>query len=285
MTRLQELEFRILVEFDRVCKELGLTYYLVCGSALGAAKYGGFIPWDDDIDVALPRKEYEIFLEKGPLLLPEWAFVQNYRTDCQFPLLGTKIRDSRTTYVERMCEKLPIHHGVFIDVFPLDEKWTTKKQYRKYLRMKRLFEARRRVHLSYNRFSRETVFSFRTNYYFIMNRLFGLYADTRKVLTKYEAFLSSFSADDQGVWCNHANSCSEIEFAPKAQYGKGILMRFEELEVLVPEQIDAYLIQKYGDWRSELPASEQFGHHHYYLCDLDKSYTEYFGDGERGLFI
>jgi lipopolysaccharide cholinephosphotransferase len=58
---LQKAEFEILCEFVRICDELKLTYFLVCGTALGAVKYGGFIPWDDDVDVALPRKDYEIF--------------------------------------------------------------------------------------------------------------------------------------------------------------------------------------------------------------------------------
>ena len=66
MTELQEIEFGLLQQFLSVCEQLNLTYYLVCGSALGAVKYGGFIPWDDDIDVALPRKDYEIFCREAP---------------------------------------------------------------------------------------------------------------------------------------------------------------------------------------------------------------------------
>ena len=59
MNDLQKKELEILSCFVRVCEELGLTYYLVCGSALGAVKYKGFIPWDDDIDVGLFRSDYE----------------------------------------------------------------------------------------------------------------------------------------------------------------------------------------------------------------------------------
>ncbi len=79
MTELQTVELELLRQFLAVCEREGLTYYMVCGSALGAVKYGGFIPWDDDIDVALPRADYERFCRVAPGLLPDWCFLQNYR--------------------------------------------------------------------------------------------------------------------------------------------------------------------------------------------------------------
>ena len=79
MTDLQTIEVGLLKQFISVCEKLKLTYYMVCGSALGAAKYEGFIPWDDDIDVALPREDYEIFCSEAPKILPEWCFLQNYQ--------------------------------------------------------------------------------------------------------------------------------------------------------------------------------------------------------------
>lgn len=120
MNELQQAEFALLKAFDQVCAKLGLKYFLVCGSALGAAKYRGFIPWDDDIDVALYREDYEIFCAHAAALLPEHLFVQNYRTDPAFPAIYSKLRDSNTTYIEKSARHLPIHHGIFIDVFPLD---------------------------------------------------------------------------------------------------------------------------------------------------------------------
>lgn len=129
MTELQEIEFGLLQQFLSICEQLNLTYYLVCGSALGAAKYSGFIPWDDDIDVALPRKDYEIFCREAPEILPEWCFLQNYHSDPQYYLLGSKLRDSRTTYIEMMAEHLKINHGVFIDIFPLDGQWCTEREH------------------------------------------------------------------------------------------------------------------------------------------------------------
>lgn len=64
MTDLQQVEFKLLQAVDIVCKQLNIKYYLICGSALGAVKYSGFIPWDDDLDIGLLRPDYEIFVEK-----------------------------------------------------------------------------------------------------------------------------------------------------------------------------------------------------------------------------
>jgi hypothetical protein len=77
------------------------------------------------------------------------------------------------------------------------------------------------------------------------------------------------------VWCNHGNWQGKLEYAPRWQYGKGVWATFEGLRVRVPEAADAYLTQKYGDWRADLPDEQKVGHHFYEVCDLEKSYTYY----------
>lgn len=275
MTELQKRELEILKEFLKICTELNLTYYLVCGSALGAVKYKGFIPWDDDIDVALPRKDYEIFLKLAQELLPKWCFLQNHKTDSKFHLVGSKLRDSRTTYVEQMCEKLPINHGVFIDVFPLDGQWKNYKEYVLFRRAQKEVESRRRVHLIYNRLSPKNILSLRTNYYYWMNRIFKMYDNTQNVIAKYDKIISSYDVECSEIWCNHANSISSLEYAPREQYGNGIMMKFEGLDVRVPERYDEYLTQKYGNWRDDLPEEQKIGHHYAKVIDLARPYTDY----------
>lgn len=275
MTELQKREYEILRQFIKVCEELNLRYFLVCGSALGAVKYGGFIPWDDDIDVALPRKDYEVFCQKAQKCLPDWCFLQNYHTDAQFHRLGSKLRDSRTTYIETMTDSLDINHGVFIDVFPLDGHWKSKKDASKFHREQHIFEAKRRVRLKYNRLSGSNILMIRTNIYYLLYRIFGLYGDTAKAIYRYDKYISSFPTEDSDVWCNHANSTSSLEYASKEQYGDGCWASFEGLKVRVPEDFDAYLTQKYGNWRDDPPLSEQSGHHYYLICDTRRPYTEY----------
>ena len=272
MNDLQKTEFQLLELFVNICNKENLHYFLVCGSALGAVKYNGFIPWDDDIDVALPRKDYEIFLTEAPKYLPEWCYLQNYRTDREFHLLGSKLRDSRTTYIERMTESLNINHGVFIDVFPLDGLYTDKTLFEK---QKKEFEAARRVRLKYNRFSRENVFDFKNNFYRMMYLLFSCYRDTSVYIERFDHLLATYNSVTSGYLCNYANSVSETEYAAAEQYGQGREATFEGLSVRIPEDYDAYLTQKYGDWRADLPESEKKGHHYYTVCDLNRPYIDY----------
>lgn len=275
MTDLQKKELEILCRFIDVCEKLSLTYYLVCGSALGAVKYNGFIPWDDDIDVALPRYDYEIFLNKAQTLLPDWCFVQNYRTEFEFPLIGTKLRDSRTTFAELGCQGLNINQGVFIDVFPLDAYLEDEHQRCKLKRLQRRLESQRRVRLKYRRFISRQVFCFRHNWYYLLFKLFGMYSNTQKYIRRYEALISSGDYKQSCIICNHANSISPLEYAPREQYGNGTWATFEGLKVRIPERYDEYLTQKYGDWRAELPKEQQVGHHYAEVIDLDRPYTDY----------
>lgn len=268
MTEIQKVELNILREFIRVCEELGLIYFLVCGSALGAVKYNGFIPWDDDVDVALPRDDYERFCEMAQQLLPEYIFVQNYKTEKEFPRLYTKLRDSRTTYVEKTVAHLNMNHGIFIDVFPLDGYPVQKKDVK-------VLEIRKKIRKLQIESAFNVDYGWLRNSFLKMERLLGFHKKTAYFIKKLEKQLMNWPADESKLWCNHGNWQGKLEYALKEQYGKGTWMEFEGLMVRVPEKYDAYLTQKYGDWRADLPEEEKVGHHYYEVCDVNHSFRKY----------
>ena len=120
MTDLQKKSFELLQLVINVCEKRNIKYFLVCGSALGAVKYHGFIPWDDDIDIGMPRLDYNRFLEIAPNELPNWCFLQNFRTEKMFPQIYSKLRNSHTTFIEKGLAHVSINHGIYIDIFPID---------------------------------------------------------------------------------------------------------------------------------------------------------------------
>ena len=120
MNELQKTELDLFCCFAEACEKLNLNYFLVCGSALGAARHQGVIPWDDDFDVGMYREDYNKFMELAPAILPEGIFLQNYKTDPAFPYVFAKLRNSNTTFVQTLMSDLNINHGVYIDIFPLD---------------------------------------------------------------------------------------------------------------------------------------------------------------------
>jgi lipopolysaccharide cholinephosphotransferase len=110
----------ILLEFDRICRRHNIKYSLEGGSLLGAVKYKGFVPWDDDIDIVMERYEYERFLKICKTELRKGFFLQNNRTVRHFPLSYSKLHMNNTLYVQESTAHLKIHQGLFIDIFPVD---------------------------------------------------------------------------------------------------------------------------------------------------------------------
>lgn len=267
MNALQARQRELLAMFIEVCERLGLRYFLVCGSALGAAKYKGFIPWDDDVDVALFREEYELFLAKAPALLPEHVFLQNHRTDPAFPAIFSKLRNSETTYVEKSASRLPIHHGIFIDIFPLDGYPAARAEQRRLECRKWIY--RRLLSAAY-RPDRAWKWLF-----IAPLRLAGVRRHTAAIARRYEAMIARYGTDDSAIISNHGNWQGKLEYAPREQYGDGVWGEFEGLRVRLPAQTEAYLAQKYGDWRREPPPDEQIGHHYFTRCDCARPYTDY----------
>jgi len=268
MTPLQQKELQLLAHFVRICEALKLRYYLVCGTALGAVKYRGFIPWDDDVDVAMPREDYETFLREAPALLPEGIFLQNYRTDPAFPQIFSKLRDSGTTYLEKSSAHLPIHHGMYIDIFPLDG-YPAQKHRQLWL------EVRKKLYLQLLGTAFAEPEPLKSRIIFRIKRFFGLQRYSAVFARGYENMIRSFPAAGSSLWCNHGNWQGRLEYAPRAQYGRGTGAVFEGLPVRIPEQYDAYLRQKYGDYHQDPPKEEQVGHHYHTVCDPDRPYTFY----------
>lgn len=265
MNDLQKTEFELLRQLVAVCDKLNIKYFVLCGSTLGAVKYQGFIPWDDDIDVGMFRKDYERFLQSAPKLLPKNTFLQSYKTDKNYFNIFAKLRNSSTAYIEKTYSKIDINHGVYIDVFPLDGYPAEKSEQKKLERQKLFYK--QRLSSWYDNPS-------------LIKKLLKMplrfiTPNPQKTAAKYEKLISSYSTDDSAIICNHGNWQGRLEYAPKEQYGDGTTAEFEGLAVRVPEKADEYLTQKYGDWRAELPKDEQVGHHFYEVCDLNRPYTDY----------
>ena len=274
MTELQKKSFELLQLAVEICDKHNIKYYLVCGSALGAVKYKGFIPWDDDIDIGILRPDYNRFLEIAQNELPEWCFLQNYRTESLFPQIYSKIRNSNTTFIEKSFADLSINQGIFIDVFPIDGH--PKKDLSKFV-----FKFKMKV----NAWIRYSIFKKHPNPRIQSRnkilRAFGVHKFARMSHKYLEKLLTKYSVDNSDLWCNYGNWQGELEYAPKWHYGDGIFGEFEGLKVRIPENFDAYLTQKYGDWRSEPPIEKQKSHHNCVICDTEVSYLQYLKDKEQ----
>lgn len=121
LKELQQIQLEILVELDRICRKYKLRYSMDGGTLLGAVRHKGFIPWDDDIDIIMPRKDYEKFFRICKKELDkERFFLQEHRTDSYYNVGYPRIRRNSTVYRRAGHEHMNYRGGVFIDLFVLD---------------------------------------------------------------------------------------------------------------------------------------------------------------------
>ncbi len=115
---LRGVQLTVLSEFDRLCRQHRLTYYVTYGTLLGAIRHGGYIPWDDDVDVMMPRADYDRLTATFAVAPPLHLRLDSPATRPGWPFPYAKISDDRTEVFEPLAEPLPL--GVNLDVFPLD---------------------------------------------------------------------------------------------------------------------------------------------------------------------
>lgn len=127
LRRAQMIQLDILKEFHRVCHSNNLKYWLDSGTLLGAVRHKGFIPWDDDLDVGMPREDYEKFLQIAEDELGESFVVQHWRKTKGYYFPFAKIRKVGTVWQEMQVPKLE-ENGLYIDVFPYDKYPEGKKE-------------------------------------------------------------------------------------------------------------------------------------------------------------
>ena len=269
---LKQIELMMLKAFIECCNQLGVNYYLIGGSLLGAVRHKGFIPWDDDIDVGMLREDYELFISRGQEFLPDYYFLQSVNSEKNILFNYAKIRDSRTTFIETSIKRSAINHGVYIDIFPLDyypEDVTEQKAFDK---KRRLLGWRIRKEFTLPKQNRGTYIQE------IRRKILGLlfcikYPNVRKAIEERELLYKSFHSS--GIIANFSGAWGKKEYVPSEWYGKGETAEFEGLQVRIPAKFEKWLSQVYGDYMELPPEEKREAHHYTEIIDLKKPYTHY----------
>lgn len=267
--KLKTIELDLLKEFIATCSKLNLRYFVIGGTLLGAVRHKGFIPWDDDIDVAMPRKDYEIWVEKAQDLIDKKKFfVQTFVTDPQYPNNFAKLRNNNTTFVESSLRRLTINHGVYIDIFPLDyyPKRSSLFKIRQFLLSSKITQVYDTDSINYSRVKsviRKIASIF----------VFGSPFDAVK---KRENLYKS--VENGTLLANHCGAWGIKEIVPVEWYGKGKTLKFEGVDVCAPEKYKSWLHRVYGNYMELPPIEKRVTHHYTEIIDLNKSYNEYMGE-------
>lgn len=113
--------YDILGETIRVCQKHDIPYFVIGGTAIGALYDQGILPWDDDIDIGMTRENYNKFLKVAPGELGPSYFLSWIETDPHTPYYFAKVKKNNTLFVEEMFKNVPMHPGIFVDIFPFDK--------------------------------------------------------------------------------------------------------------------------------------------------------------------
>lgn len=261
LAALKAKELEIFKAFIAACKRLNVKYYLISGTLLGAVRHGGFIPWDDDIDVGMPREDYERFLAEGQKHLPEHLFLQTYLTDPEYPQVYAKIRDTDTTFLETSISHRRMNHGVFMDIFPLDLHPASIPEPPKY----RLLNLR----ISYA--FRKDTFPLSIRLLRFPTRL--LHPTLRGALIAKDKRHKKHTSGEK--YANHCGIYGKREILPTEWYGEGTPILFEGVEAVAPCEYDKVLTSVYGDYMTPPPPEKRVTLHVTDVIDTEKSYKEY----------
>ncbi len=253
LRKLQLVQLEILKDVAIFCDERNLTYYLFGGTLLGAIRHQGFIPWDDDVDIAMYRDDYEAFIKAFSGKYSDKYYVQNNHTDKEYSRFITKVRLNGTKQVERNLSEIQMHHGIYIDIFPLDHVPKKDGFYLKY----RGVLIRIVAGLSNLRAGKRDHASKQKDLLKRTLRFFALLFPRRVINVSYD-YLCGMSNKKE---CNYT-TCFASGYGWKKQvvkndiYSKGQKVEFEGCKFNVPSSYEAILRQVYGNYM-ELPPLEK----------------------------
>lgn len=246
---LQITQLSMLEAIIDVCDKLGLQYFMVSGSLLGAIRHNGFIPWDEDIDIALPRPDYDVFIKSAARLLPKHYFLQTHQSDNEFLCSFSKLRDIRTTFVEKSLMLKNINHGVYVDIFPLDGFPDKPIKAKWYLLKNRLYNLR---------LSRENYASKRSMRWKLASTVALLLCPSvQKTWEKRDKLYRSISYEGARFVANLGNAWGDREVLDKGVFQTDCVKEFEGLLVSVPAGYHQYLSALYGEYMKLPPRTRK----------------------------
>ena len=242
----------ILDAFISVCQSQNLRYYLNAGTLLGAVRHQGFIPWDDDIDVCMPRTDYEQFLSCSAKMLPSHLRAVWFRNQKKGEHLQyyCQIQNLKVPIIQYIAD-LPHETYAWIDVFPLDGMPTSsfsRKLYGLYLLYRRarvqlsMFEKNVNIYKK-NRplYEKAIIFLYRITG-------FGRNSDTYYMMEKLDFALKCYPENTSSFWINFMGAYKLRETVPADVYGTGIPCIFENRKLMIPQNPDYILTQLYGNY-------------------------------------
>lgn len=271
MNEMQKKLVEMLKWFHLFCEENNLRYYIIAGTMLGAVRHGGMIPWDDDIDVGMPRSDYEKLRQISNSKNNKGKYIFEYpRVDKKdFPFLWAKLYDTTTTLIEK--QRYTTKRGIYIDIFPLDGIGNT------------MDEAVNNFKPIEKRLNLNSIISYailkRRKWYRNVPILFGriispLFVNKYKLAKKLDEMCRKYDFDTNSYVCNLMGGSGINGIVKKEYFGNPTPVQFADIVVNGLEKPELYLKSMYGDFMKLPPEEKRISFHDSLILDLSKGYQE-----------
>ena len=278
MKEVWAIELDLYSELKRVCDKYDLRLAANAGTILGAVRHKGFIPWDDDLDFMMPRKDYEILCKVAAEEFKHPYFFENFHVDPHFIYGDAKLLNLDTTGYEN---PYLTKHGIFIDIFPLDA----------YIDDERLFEQQWdeaiKLFSQYQRVLTCTKWDYITEngvsiprrlarlYYYLKLKLMGAKVGgvyQRNLFAKFEEVCQRYNDRDDIAYIGELSFLQKNDKSLKTDFNYLLMMDFEFTKIPIPGHYHEYLTMKYGDYQK--PVKTGFAMHTFKVLDTSRPFTE-----------
>lgn len=260
----QELLLMLIKELYRVCNELEIPVFAFAGTAIGAVRHGGFIPWDDDADFGLLRKDYERFLNEAPALLGDQFEIVNNRTNENYPSNISILALKGTYSVPETFEKCKYQYPIRIDLFAFDNRVNDEKLFRKQCRSAIIWgrltflRGTSRPYLAFNG-PKETIILAGCKIVHGLMVLFNV--SQRSICKKWEIAATRYNDTDSDTVLDFSDMYPEKWLISHTELFPLKRMKFEDTSIFVPNDYDTVLKREYGDYMEIPPVEERKNHH------------------------
>ncbi|NLD47568.1 MAG: LicD family protein [Clostridiaceae bacterium] len=248
--QLKEIQLEILNEVHSFCEKNEIKYYLTYGTLLGAIRHKGYIPWDDDIDICMPRPDYEKFAKSFNKNQSRYKFV-SYEIDKKFLYRYGKVMDTTTRVIEDA--RINYELGINIDIFPIDGINDDLSLLKKQIMLRRFID------FKVVKISKRN--SFVNNLVLFIGRIIVSPVTVGFLVNKMITNAKSYSYEEAQKVCCVVMGTKLNKPVPKEYFAERKLVDFENFKFYVPIGYDAYLRSVFGDYMKLPPEDKRATHH------------------------